>query len=231
MSNNIDTTKNKAKLWNECMTRNYFKNIPDALLPSVQKKFEESVALFVNQDVSNNSFDFINEQILEHFNNELMSFTSFDKQSMIDDRKNEFEKRLQEKQAEFDMMMNQNKPNEIDFTQQADEPLKGNIDDLINKHTEERNNQLKTVFSEQNVNDNLSNAENSENNIIAPSYISNTNEIPQQQLIQPPIQHNLESTNELLSKIELLEDKINKQNVLLNNLTRSQIQILNLLKR
>ena len=230
MSNNIDSTENKAKLWNECMNRNYFKNIPDGLLPSVQKKFEESVTLFVNQDVSNNSLDFINEQILKHFNNELMSFTSFDKQTMMDDRKNEFEKRLQEKQAEFDMMMKHNKPSDIDFTQQADEPLKGNIDDLINKHTEERNNQLKTVFSEQNVNDNINNVENSQNKIVASSYISNTTELPQQQLIQQPSQ-NLELNNELLSKIESLEDKINKQNILLNNLTRSQIQILNLLKR
>lgn len=222
----INTNENKAKLWNECLNRNYFNKIPENLQENVQKKFEESVMMFSSQNTSNNSLEYINEQILKHFHDELISFTSYDKSSIIGDRKNDFEKRLQEKQAEFDMMMNTSKPSDIDFTQEIDEPIKEDIDDLISKQTAERENQLKTVFSEQSVNDNLT-----KNEVIAPSFISsnqnnNANfQVPDQSLVKQE-----EKYTKLIEEINDMKKIIEYQSRLLNNLTKTQIQILTLLK-
>tara|TARA_B100000123_G_scaffold239278_1_gene191880 strand:- start:591 stop:1277 length:687 start_codon:yes stop_codon:yes gene_type:complete len=222
----INTNENKAKLWNECLNRNYFNKIPENLQENVQKKFEESVMMFSSQNTSNNSLEYINEQILKHFHDELISFTSYDKSSIIGERKNDFEKRLQEKQAEFDMMMNTSKPSDIDFTQEIDEPIKEDIDDLISKQTAERENQLKTVFSEQSVNDNLT-----KNEVIAPSFISsnqnnNTNfQVPDQSLVKQE-----EKYTKLIEEINDMKKIIEYQSRLLNNLTKTQIQILTLLK-
>ena len=83
----INTNENKAKLWNECLKRNYFNKIPENFQENIQKKFEESVTMFSSQNTSNNSLDYINEQILKHFHDELISFTSYDKGAIIDERK------------------------------------------------------------------------------------------------------------------------------------------------
>ena len=102
----IDSVENKAKLWNICMQRKLFEKVPQNLLDNVQRKFEESVSIFSSQSVSTNDINFINEEIIKHFSNELLTLTSINKESIQNDRKSDFEKRLQEKQDEFNVLMN-----------------------------------------------------------------------------------------------------------------------------
>jgi hypothetical protein len=220
----IDSVENKAKLWNTCMERNMFANIPQNMVQNVQKKFEESVSLFVNQSTSTNDIEFINNQILKHFNDELLSFNSTDKETMKNDRKSEFEKRLQEKQNEFNSIMKKPNPETIDFSHEPDEPIKENIDELIKKHTEERNAELNKVFSKQ-----LPDTQIERNNTVIRSVnIENTSPME----IRPPNQYNeLENSMKiLLESNEKLKMVVNHQNTMIQQMVNVQLQILSVLK-
>ena len=163
----IDSVENKAKLWNMCMERNLFEKVPQNLLDNVQRKFEESVSIFSSQSVSTNDINFINEEIIKHFSNELLTLTSVNKESIQSDRKSDFEKRLQEKQDEFNVLMNKPTPETIEFSQEKDEPIKGDLDEIIKRHNDERQNELNKVFATQNPDANL----NEQNSVIMPSTI------------------------------------------------------------
>jgi hypothetical protein len=222
----IDGVENKAKLWNMCMERKLFEQIPQSLIDNVQKKFEESVSIFSSQSVSTNDINYINEEIIKHFTNELLTLTSVNKESIQNDRKSDFEKRLQEKQDEFNGMMNKPKPEGIEFSQDKDEPLKGDLDDLIKKHNDERQNELNKVFQSQSPNSNLN---DSNNTIVRPSVIeesSHARNVPLQNLddqIQKKISNLINQTNKLQALVE-------NQSTVINNLAQIQIQMLNILK-
>ena len=231
----IDSVENKAKLWNMCMERNLFEKVPQNLLDNVQRKFEESVSIFSSQSVSTNDINFINEEIIKHFSNELLTLTSVNKESIQSDRKSDFEKRLQEKQDEFNILMNKPTPETIEFSQEKDEPIKGDLDEIIKRHNDERQNELNKVFATQNPDANL----NEQNSVIMPSTIeespqiqtlSPTNNVMQ---IQPLPQVNNNDNikiQELIDETSKLHRLVENQTLVINNLAQIQIQMLNILK-
>lgn len=231
----IDSVENKAKLWNICMERKLFERVPQNLIDNVQRKFEESVSIFSSQSISTNDINFINEEIIKHFTNELLTLTSVNKESIQSDRKSDFEKRLQEKQDEFNVLMNKPTPETIEFTQEKDEPIKGDLDEIIKRHNDERQNELNKVFASQNPDANL----NEQNSVIMPSTIeespqiqslTTTNNVMQiQQLPQVNNNDNFQ-VQELVDQTSKLQRMIENQTLVINNLAQIQIQMLNILK-
>ena len=142
----IDSIENKAKLWNICIEKNIFQNIPNELLPNIQKLFEDSINIFKNQNITPDNLDYMNGEIINHFKNELVSFGSVSKENIIQDRKNDFERRLEEIQREFNQLMQKDKPEDVEFKQVTDEPIGEDMNDLIEKHNKEREQELQKVF-------------------------------------------------------------------------------------
>ena len=65
------------------------------------------------------------------------------------ERLNEFSKQLNAKQTELQDILNVNIPEKPDFSDDInDEPIKGNIDDIINKMQQERDNDLALYFKD-----------------------------------------------------------------------------------
>ena len=131
--------------------------------------------------------------------------------------------------------MNKPTPETIEFTQEKDEPIKGDLDEIIKRHNDERQNELNKVFASQNPDANL----NEQNSVIMPSTIeespqiqslTTTNNVMQiQQLPQVNNNDNFQ-VQELVDQTSKLQRMIENQTLVINNLAQIQIQMLNILK-
>lgn len=233
----IDSIENKAKLWNICIEKNIFQNIPNELLPNIQKLFEDSINIFKNQNITPDNLDYMNDQVINHFKTELVSFGSISKESIVQDRKNDFERRLEEKQREFNQLMQKDKPEDVEFKQVSDEPIGENMNDLIEKHNKEREQELQKVFNQQGPNDNLKNeiisnsvVEKEEYSTIQPGELQQTSVPSLPMNINNSHQISSQDINIIIDKIDKLERIVNGQSQLLTNLIKSQVNIMNILK-
>ena len=105
----MNTIQNKGYLWEKCVEKGLFANIPKGSASKIQTMFESSVERFSEKK---EPLDVLNLQFLTEFKDEL-------------DKLNSFEAR----QKEYDEMLKKTPP-PIDFSEKKDEPLE-NIDKAI----------------------------------------------------------------------------------------------------
>ena len=105
----MNTVQNKGYLWEQCVQKGLFMNIPKDSSSKIQNMFESVVERFSEKK---EPLDVLNSQFLLYFKDEL-------------DKLNSFEAR----QKEYDEMLKKTPP-PIDFSEKKDTPLE-NIDNII----------------------------------------------------------------------------------------------------
>lgn len=156
----FDSNENKGLLWKTLSDNGLFNGIDSARFSEVKDNFENTITEIISETYGNKNIDsqkqnkmFIKKMIgnLNQFkNNEI--YTAKD---IKDKRKTDFNKELEERQRNFDLMMKKDVPQNVDFLdkartkgQQIEEKLE-NIDALLEQQQKERE---KDLFAIQNNN-------------------------------------------------------------------------------
>ena len=105
----MNTTQNKSILWEQCVQKGMFMNIPKDSSTRIQEMFESIIERFSEKK---DPIESLNQQFLIYFKDELEKLNSFE-----------------ERQKEYDEMLKKS-PAPINFSEKKDEPLE-NIDKAI----------------------------------------------------------------------------------------------------
>ena len=157
----FNSNENKGLLWKTLSDNGLFNNIDSTRFAEVQQNFEYTINEIVGETYGNKTIDtqkqnrlFIEKMVvnLKQFkNNEI--YTAKD---IKEKRKTDFDRELEEKQRNFDLMMKKDVPQDVDFSdeartkgQQVEEKLE-NIDALLEQQQKERE---KDLFAIHNSND------------------------------------------------------------------------------
>jgi hypothetical protein len=120
----MNSLNNKAKLWDECIQQGIFNYVHKDNASKVQSIFETTVDFFSNR---NESIELINKEFMIKIKEELNKPSTFE-----------------EKQKEYEVLLNKQPPTKIDFSDKIDEPIK-NIDALLEQTQNNRQELLKSI--------------------------------------------------------------------------------------
>ena len=167
----FSNNKNKALLWNLMYEGGVFKKIPSQYLENVKTEFEKKI-IKINSNVSTLSLIQLNKQIISEMITDLNKYRVLDNISQpVDNKKlktgeniepitaqevsnkkiKQFNNNLERKQNEFDEMLKQNQPNEIDFSDNLDKPIGSEINSMLEAAISKRENELNIVLDKQNA--------------------------------------------------------------------------------
>ena len=108
----MNTNKNKADLWEKCINLGIFENIHKDMSPLIQSTFESVVEGFSNRK---ENIDVLNQECIHKIKEEISKLNTFE-----------------ERQKEYDTLLNRAPPAKIDFSDKVDEPLQ-NIESLVER--------------------------------------------------------------------------------------------------
>jgi len=127
MSNFI-TQENKGLLWGLLSDQNVFNNMPDTEKNNVQKLFESEIRKIYDKADKNSDLLILNKLLIQNFTTELQ-FYKQEKGFKNQVLNNEYES----KKKEFENYMKVNKPDDIKFKIDLDEPLNSSdLDEKLN---------------------------------------------------------------------------------------------------
>lgn len=220
---NFTSNENKGLLWKTLSDNGLFNSIDSTRFAEVQQNFESTIREIRDETYGNTS---INDQqqnhmFIERMIHNLKQFKNseiYTAKDIKEKRKTDFDKELEEKQHNFNLMMKKDLPQDVDFSdegrtkgQQIEKKLE-NIDALLEQQQKERE---KDLFSIQNdnlvVDTNTAAAINTVPNTIE----NNTKQTP----LLFPDPHNQIHASNINSEISnnLLMQLLGKMDAILNN--------------
>jgi len=137
----MNSLNNKAKLWDECIQQGIFNYVHKDNASKVQSIFEITIENFSNRT---DPIELLNKEFMIKIKEDLNKPSTFE-----------------EKQKEYDILLNKQPPTKIDFSDKIDEPIK-NIDALLEKTQNNRQELFKTI--ELPINKQLNTIQNNEIN-------------------------------------------------------------------
>jgi hypothetical protein len=108
----MNTNKNKAELWEKCINLGIFENIHKDMSPRIQSTFENVIEGFSNRK---ENIDILNQECIHKIKEEISKLNTFE-----------------ERQKEYDTLLNKAPPTKIDFSDKVDEPIQ-NIESLVER--------------------------------------------------------------------------------------------------
>ena len=99
----MNTIKNKAYLWEKCITMGVFENIHKDMAPQIQNTFEKVIDGFSNRK---ENIEILNQECIIKIKEEIGKLNTFE-----------------ERQKEYDTLLNKAPPAKIDFSDKVDEPI------------------------------------------------------------------------------------------------------------
>ncbi len=205
----------KKDLWNKCVEFKVFDYIGDENVEKTKQVFENIVANYQSQILQHEdkgNAAILYEKLINEISKELTPLKKLTRDSIQQDKKNQFDQQVEQKQKEFNTMMNKDVPPTPQFSDdQKDEPIEQeNLDELIENQMREREKVM-------NMNEN----NEPQNTIVAsPSHL-------------PYEQHrptNIPEIPELMMKINKIEETMKIQSTILQQIVQSQLAILRKLK-
>lgn len=205
----------KKDLWNKCVEFKVFDYIGDENVEKTKQVFENIVANYQSQILQHEdkgNAAILYEKLINEISKELTPLKKLTRDSIQQDKKNQFDQKVEQKQKEFNTMMNKDVPPTPQFSDdQKDEPIEQeNLDELIENQMREREKVM-------NMNEN----NEPQNTIVAsPSHL-------------PYEQHrptNIPEIPELMMKINKIEETMKIQSTILQQIVQSQLAILRKLK-
>ena len=151
----MNNNKNKAYLWEKCITLGIFENIHKDMAPRIQGTFENVIEGFANRK---ENIDILNQECIIKIKEEISKLNTFE-----------------ERQKEYDTLLNKAPPVKIDFSDKVDEPIQ-NIESLVEKTQNNRQEIFKqiaipttsipTISPQNNIFESLSQVIKTQNNIL-----------------------------------------------------------------
>jgi hypothetical protein len=120
----MNSLTNKAKLWDQCIEQGLFNNVHKDNVSKIQPMFESTIDMFIT---INDDIEILNRDFMIKMKEELNKLNSFE-----------------ERQKDYDQLLNNPKPKMIDFSDKLDEPIK-NMDLLLEKTQNNRQEIFKSV--------------------------------------------------------------------------------------
>tara|TARA_B100000941_G_scaffold109070_1_gene76371 strand:- start:1453 stop:2124 length:672 start_codon:yes stop_codon:yes gene_type:complete len=209
----------KKDLWNKCVEFKVFDYIGDENVEKTKQVFENIVANYQSQILQHEdkgNAAILYEKLINEISKELTPLKKLTRDSIQQDKKNQFDQQVEQKQKEFNTMMNKDVPPTPQFSDdQKDEPIeKENLDELIEKQMREREKVM-------NRNEN-----NEPQNII----VASPSHLPYE---VNHVQHrpmNIPEIPEVMMKINKIEETMKIQSTILQQIVQSQLAILRKLK-
>ena len=171
--NSLNSNENKALLWNLLNESNIFTNIPDQFLNNVKVDFEDIILkhknnnngkqinlMEQNKKIITDIIPTLNKYKLPSalkqnipsalkqnipLPNQDSNSSVYTQQQIHEERQEKFHSQLSEKETEFSSLIKKKTPNKIDFSDKNDEPIGNQMDDLLTKALQERDNQLEGI--------------------------------------------------------------------------------------
>ena len=234
-------TRFKGSLWNYCLDNQIFDNIPSSNFKDAQIIIDNAVSNYKTQIMQNdNDVKLLFPKIINEILPLLDRMKLVTNDSIKNDRKEIFDKILEEKKNEFNEMINVNKPKSINFNDgEKDEPLTNdNLEELLNKQLKERENLgvqpiINSPTPKESNNVKIAQKELKEKNIIVSSNqfnesLDNENTMVNNNTIFDT-NHNL-NNNDIMEKLNEMYTMQKMQMNIMNKLIKSQIKILEKLK-
>ena len=223
---NFNSTENKGLLWKTLSDNGLFNGIDSNRFAEVQHNFENTIKEILSETYGNKNINGQqqNHLFIERMITNLKQFKSneiYTAKDIKEKRKTDFEKELEEKQRNFDLMMKKDVPQNVEFSdearakgQQIEEKLE-NIDILLEEQQRERE---KDLFAIQNNNSNINmkTGNNTENIIVSNNIIESNNAIENNDIENNVIENNVIENNNNQSPI-LFPDPHNQNNMLKMN--------------
>ena len=147
----FNTQKNKGLLWNLLLETGTFNNIPENKVNQVRDDFENKIQEIIKRDFSNDSLVTLNKKVLQEMTVELKKYKklTITRSDVSNERQKEFDQNIKIKQKEFKEFINNDKPEEITFSEEKDNPIGSEMDNLMADAIKRREAQLNIVLQNQ----------------------------------------------------------------------------------
>tara|TARA_B100000524_G_C23527275_1_gene326385 strand:+ start:80 stop:670 length:591 start_codon:yes stop_codon:yes gene_type:complete len=163
----MNTIQNKGILWKLLQENGYFNNIDNKYFNQIQNNFE-SVINIVEKNNDLLSLTEKNKKVINNMVSYLKQYKSNPDNMVLPPqpqqitlKKKDISENLEKKKVEFLNLMHPQEPKEIDFKDNQDQAVEGEINNLLEKAIQERENDLSFFPLEKN-----SNIENEKNIVI-----------------------------------------------------------------
>ncbi len=216
--------KYKEKLWEKCINSKVFDNIPKEYLDNVQKIFENNIENFKTQIIQENGDnDNIDKIIINNINIELQNLKILTKEQITEKKQSLLNNSYEKKIKEFNTLVNNNVPENIDFEDNTkDEPIE-NFENLIENRLNERKQLIEDYKNEDISNSNF---------IVKEQTITNNIYSQNNDLILNTINdETVKTNNEILENQKKIIKTLNTHTDILNKILKSQIFILENIKQ
>jgi hypothetical protein len=174
----MNNIKNKAELWEKCISLGIFSNIHKDMAPRIQSTFESVIEGFANRK---ENIELLNQECIIKIKEEIGKLNTFE-----------------ERQKEYDTLLNNAPPSKIDFSDKIDEPIQ-NIESLVER-TQNNRQELFKQFDTKPISNTTVN-----NTIIGSTPIMNSLPINDSRL---SIEQIIKTQNNILIKILETQNKI-----------------------
>lgn len=155
MSESITSLPNKELLWNLMYENGTFNGISETKIVDVQNIFERTVQKIDSS--SNGTITQKNKEVLVTMLNEVKNIKSvvlITADDISRNRREIFDRNLNARENELKEMLEIKPPQEVDFSDKPDEPMRGSMDDLLHNIISKREKEMNTVFQDNTHSDN-----------------------------------------------------------------------------
>lgn len=222
-------TSFKKNMWDLCNKENIFTNLDTSEFERVKSIFETNIENFKTHILQTNGDNSIRTIIIANIKKDIQNSRENveTREDISNKRKEKFDDEFQKKQTEFNSLLNDKKPKELDFSDNTqDSPLEAdNLEALIQEQLKDRELHMPTPSNESNTvvsGNQFTETENNSEPLLQQS---------RQHIIEPTSLELLIKENEnLANEISKLRQQVNSQNDAIHNILSSQILILKKLK-
>ena len=236
-------TSFKKKMWDICSEENIFRDLNNSDFEKVKSIFETNIENYKSHILQTNGDDKIIKTLITNIKNEVENIKNNiqTREDISNMRKEQFENEYQKKQNEFNTLLKNDAPENLDFSDNSqDKPLEAeNLEALIQEQLKDRklnipvpneSNDSNVIVSSNQYTESIKTPETSTN--IQPKESFNIND----NFPQPSLNNNSEineliiQNKTLISEILLLKQQLNSQNGAIHKILTSQVVILKKLK-
>ena len=225
-------TSFKKKMWDLCSQKQIFENLENSEYEKVKSIFETNIENYKTHILQTNGDASITNTLLSNIKREIENMKNKieTREDISNMRRDQFNSDYEKKQNEFTSLLNNKKPENLDFSDDAqDSPLEAdNLDALIQEQLKDRQLHIPTPSTETNavVSSNQFTEEETAQVKESPMTVSNF----ELQSLLAKINEQRENEEKLISEISKLRQQINSQNDAIHKILSSQILILKKLK-
>ena len=220
-------TSFKKKLWDTCIQNQVFENLQNSEFEKVKSIFETNIENYKSHILQTNGDNNIINLLISNIKKEIENTQKNveTREDISNLRREQFDSEFQKKQNEFKSLLEDKKPDNVDFSDDAqDAPLEAeNLEALIQEQLKDRELHMPVQSSENNV-------IVSDNQFTEMVNIEPTQKVNNNQENKDNLTLLLKENENLVLEISKLRQQINSQNSAINKILTSQILILKKLK-